>query len=82
MDLVRVPSETFTKFVLPPAGAATPGTLYQSDYQPLPCQADKRRAREEKSALKPLKDSSYEMSESGEGLINRKGNAIWGTELL
>lgn len=47
-----------------------------------PCQADKRRTREEKSALKPLKDGSHEVSESGEGLIKRKGNAIWGTEWL
>lgn len=33
-------------------------------------------------ALKPLNDNSREMSGSGKGLINRTGNAMWGTEGL
>lgn len=33
-------------------------------------------------ALKPLNDNSREMSGSGKRLINRTGNAMWGTEGL
>lgn len=33
-----------------------------------------------KLALQPLNEGSHEATGSGEGLINRRGNAIWGTE--